>query len=76
MDKVIAKNIQGPEKSKFLYGNEKMNEEQDKDIESTETTNDNRRVTANTPAYTLTRHFLLAFPEDLRAIYFSDKLKA
>jgi hypothetical protein len=50
MEQVIAKNTQDPEKSKFGYGNEKMKEEQNSKIEPTETTNDIRRVTANTPA--------------------------
>jgi hypothetical protein len=38
MEQVIAKSTQDPEKSKFVYGNEKMNEEQNKNIELIEIT--------------------------------------
>ena len=38
MEQVIAKNTQDPEKPKSVYGNEKMNEEQRKKIESIEIT--------------------------------------
>jgi hypothetical protein len=38
MEQVIAKSTQDPEKSKFVYGNEKMNEEQNKNIEPIEIT--------------------------------------
>jgi len=56
--------------------NQSVNNRRTRKIEDKEHYYGLGRVTANTPAYTLTRHFLLAFPEDLRAIYFSDKLKA
>ena len=38
MEQVIAKNVQEPEKPKFAHGNEKMNEEQNKNIEPKEIT--------------------------------------
>jgi len=38
MEQVIAKSTQDPEKSKCVYGNEKMNEEQNKKIEPIELT--------------------------------------
>jgi hypothetical protein len=38
MEQIIAKNTPDPEKSKFVYGNEKMNEEQNKNIEPKEIT--------------------------------------
>ncbi len=51
MEQVSAENTQGPEKSKFGYGDRKMKEEHSSKIKPTETTKDIRRVTANTPAF-------------------------
>jgi len=51
MEQVIAKNARDSEKSKYLYGNEKMDEKQNNNTEPIEITKARSRVTTNTPAF-------------------------
>jgi hypothetical protein len=65
MEQVIVKNTQDPEKSKFLYGNEKMNEEQNKNkgsIEITKTKNGLRPTRQPFPQIRLTFFFCKSSP--------------
>ena len=51
MEQVNINSPQDREKSEFVYGNEKMQEEGNSKKEPTEITKDMRRVTTNTPAF-------------------------